>query len=164
MSDIHKHSVQPQYIRRLLQEPPPILKGFHHDDLLDFLTIGIKEEYAKNEVMLDTTDYVNSGFLICEGELAVWEDNIELVTLSAPSFLGETFIFGESHRMAKITAVQDSLILRFQRHDMLLFFKQKPGKLFNIFTRNIIHIQQDKIKEMNDMMYNLKKRLIQHEK
>jgi CRP-like cAMP-binding protein len=163
MSDNHNHSVTPPYMRRLLQEPPPILNGFHHDDLLDFLTIGIEEEYAKSEVMLDTTDYVNSGFLICEGELGIWEGNIELTTLSAPSFLGETFIFGDSHRMAKIVARQDSLILRFQRHDMLLFFKRRPGKLFNIFTRNIIHIQQSKMKEMNKMMFSLKKQLVKPE-
>ncbi len=164
MSENHNHNAIPPYIRGLLQEPPPILKGFHHDDLLDFLTISIKEEYVKNEIMLDTTDYVNSGFLICEGELGVWEDNIELTTLKAPSFLGETFIFGDSNRMAKIVAVEDSLVLRFQRHDMLMFFKQKPGKLFNIFTRNIIQIQQDKMKEMNKIMFNLKKRMIEHDK
>ena len=153
-------NTKPPHIRRLLQSPPAVLNGFHHEDLLDFLSIGIKEEYAGNDLIVDKSDYVNSAYLVCEGEVGIWEDNIELTTLPVNSFLGEAFLFGDAHRMARIVAVTDTVMLRFQRQDMLMFFKQKPTKLFNIFTRNIIHVQQQKLKDTNQLILKLKKKLI----
>lgn len=153
----------PAHIREFLQDPPDILRGFHSDDVLDFLTMGIKEEYAKNDTIVNKSDYVNSAYLVCKGSVAVWEDNIELTTLEKHSFLGETFLFSDTNRMANIISVDNSILLRFQRHDMLHFFKKKPAKLFNIFTRNIIYVQQKKIKHMNNLLLTLRKKLLEHE-
>ncbi len=153
----------PAYIREMLHDPPDILRGFHSDDLLDFLEIGIKEDYKNNDVIINKSDYVNSAYLVCKGSVAVWDEDIELATLHEKSFMGETFLFSDTVRMSKIVSVDDSLLLRFQRHDMLQFFKKKPAKLFNIFTRNIIYIQQQKIKSMNSQLLRLKKKLLENE-
>ena len=160
MSINQKSNEKPQYIRRLMQNPPDIMEGFHHEDLLDFLGMGIEETFSKNDVIIEKSDYVNSGYLVCEGKVSVWDDNIELTSLSENSFLGETFLFGDRNRMAKIVSADESLLLRFQRQDMLHFFKRKPSKLFNIFTRNIIYVQQQKMEEMNHMLLNVKKQLV----
>lgn len=162
MSSKNKGQRKP-YITKFLQTPPDILEGFHHDDVLDFLSVGIEETYGKGDTVVEKSVYVNSAYLICKGELAVWEDNIELATLSKSDFLGETFLFSDSIRMAKIVAAQECILLRFQRHDMLFFFKKKPGKLFNIFTRNIIYLQQQKLKSTNQVLLELKKRLLELE-
>lgn len=153
----------PDHIRELLQDPPDVLRGFHSDDLLDFLSMGITEDYAKNDTIVNKSDYVNSAYLVCKGSVAVWEDNIELITLEEHSFLGETFLFSDTNRMANVISVDDSILLRFQRHDMLHFFKKKPAKLFNIFTRNIIYIQQKKIERMNNLLLKMKKKLLENE-
>lgn len=153
----------PAHIRELLQDPPDVLRGFHSDDLLDFLSMGIREEYSKNDIIVNKADYVNSAYLVCTGSVAVWEDNIELITLDKHSFLGETFLFSDTNRMANVISTDESILLRFQRHDMLHFFKKKPAKLFNIFTRNIIYIQQQKIEGMNSLLLTLKKKLLEHE-
>jgi len=166
MSEIMNTSENSQlkpYINKYLKNPPDILEGFHHDDILDFLKVGIIETYQKGDTVVNKSDYVNSAYLLCEGQLSVWEENIELATLSENSFIGETFLFGDNNRMAKIVSNDNSILLRFQRHDMLFFFKKKPTKLFNIFTRNIIYVQQKKLQRMNTFLLKLKKQRLKDE-
>jgi hypothetical protein len=62
--------------------------------------------------------------------------------------------------MAKVVSEGDSQLLKFERYEALNFFRKKPEKLFNIFTRNIIEIQQQKISNMNVQLLQLKKRLL----
>ena len=150
----------PNYIRIFLKEPPLILRNFHHEDILEFLKCGKLQQYLQDDIIIKEGDYVNSSFLIAEGEVAVWEDNIQLAVLSKGSFLGETFLFSKNYRMAKVVSEGESKLLHFERPDILNFFRRKPEKLFNIFTRNIIHIQQKKISSMNNQIFNLKKRLL----
>lgn len=150
----------PEYIRAFLKEPPLILKNFHHEDVMEFLRCGEKRPFLRDDIVIEESEYVNSAFLVAEGEVAVWKDNIQLSTLSGGAFLGETFLFSKNYRMAKVVAVTDTTLLRFERPAILNFFRRKPEKLFNIFTRNIIEIQQQKIGNMNEQLYTLKKRLL----
>lgn len=150
----------PDYIRSFLKEPPLVLKNFHHEDVMEFLNCGIKKEYMKDDIVIEENDYVNSAFLIASGKVAIWKESIQLATLSTGSFLGETFLFSKNNRMAKVVAVEECTLLQFERPEILNFFRKKPEKLFNIFTRNIIEIQQKKIGNMNSQLFNLKKRLL----
>lgn len=158
--EIPKQDESPDYIRRLLKEPPLLLKNFHYEDINEFLNMGTPERFLKNEVVVVEGDYVNSAFLIAEGEVSVWKDNIQMTVLDERHFLGETFLFSKNNRMAKVVSETNSLLLEFKRHDALNFFRKKPEKLFNIFTRNIIEIQQKKISNMNVQLLKLKKRLL----
>ncbi|HET6528211.1 MAG TPA: cyclic nucleotide-binding domain-containing protein [Balneolaceae bacterium] len=150
----------PDYIKQFLKEPPALLRNFHHEDIMEFLTLGNEERFVQDDVIINEADYVNSAYLIASGNVAVWKDNIQLAVLSDGNFLGETFLFSKNTRMAKVIAEEECILLRFERYDALNFFRKKPEKLFNIFTRNIIEIQQKKISNMNSQLLQLKKRLL----
>lgn len=149
-----------EYIKKFLKEPPLLLKNFHYEDVLEFLQLGIEERFKADDVILNESEYVNSAYLVAEGKVAIWKDNIQLATLSEGNFLGEAFLFSKNSRMAKVTAEGDCILLRYERYEALSFFRKKPEKLFNIFTKNIIEIQQRKISNMNIQLLNLKKRLL----
>lgn len=150
----------PDYIRQFLKEPPLLLRNFHHEDIMEFLKLGEMERFLQDDVVINEADYINSAYLIASGNLSIWKDNIQLAILSKGSFLGETFLFSKNNRMAKVVSEGESTLLRFERYDTLNFFRKKPEKLFNIFTRNIIEIQQKKISSMNLQLLQLKKRLL----
>ncbi len=150
----------PDYIKKFLKEPPLLLRNFHYEDVLEFLQLGVAERFIPDDVILNESEYVNSAFLVAEGKVVIWKDNIQLATLSEGNFLGEAFLFSKNSRMAKVTAEGSCVLLRYERYDALNFFRKKPEKLFNIFTKNIIEIQQRKISNMNVQLLNLKKRLL----
>jgi len=149
-----------EYIKSFLKQPPLLLKNFHYEDVLEFLKLGTEERFIAGDVILNESEYVNSAYLVAEGKVAIWKDNIQLATLSGGNFLGESFLFSKNNRMAKVTAETDSVLLKYERYETLNFFRKKPEKLFNIFTKNIIEIQQKKISNMNVQLLNLKKRLL----
>ncbi len=148
------------YIKKFLKEPPLLLKNFHYEDVLEFLQLGIEEKFQADDIILNESEYVNSAYLVADGKVAIWKDNIQLATLSEGNFLGEAFLFSKNSRMAKVTAEGECILLRYERYEALNFFRKKPEKLFNIFTKNIIEIQQRKISNMNIQLLNLKKRLL----
>lgn len=154
----------PEYTRNLLQEPPMLLKNFHYEDVLAFLKMGAEKRYVAGDIIIRDEDVVSSAYLIAEGQVSIWKDNIELAGLSSGDFLGETFLFSKVSRMAKVQAEGDSILLQFERYEVLNFFRKRPEKLFNIFTKNIIEIQQKKIYNMNAQLIKLKKRLLDENK
>ncbi len=150
----------PEYIRQFLKEPPLLLRNFHYEDIMEFLKLGQQERFVQDDVIVNEEEYVNSAYLISKGKVSIWKDNIQLATLKKGNFLGETFLFSKNNRMAKVVSEGDSQLLKFERYEALNFFRKKPEKLFNIFTRNIIEIQQQKISNMNVQLLQLKKRLL----
>lgn len=150
----------PDYIRKFLQQPPLLLKNFHNEDVLAYLNLGEEQRYVQDDVILNEDQYINSSYLIAKGRVCIWKDNIQLATLKEGEFLGETFLFSKNNRIANVIAEEESLLLKFDRSEVLNFFRKKPEKLFNIFTRNIIEIQQRKINNMNGQLLQLKKRLL----
>lgn len=150
----------PEYIRQFLKEPPLLLRNFHYEDIMEFLNLGKEERFVQDDVIINEAEYVNSAFLIAGGKVSIWKDNIQLTSLTKGNFLGETFLFSKNNRMAKVVSEGDTKLLKFERYDALNFFRKKPEKLFNIFTRNIIEIQQKKIGNMNMQLLQLKKRLL----
>ncbi len=149
-----------EYIKKFLKEPPLLLKNFHYEDVLEFLQLGEEERFLSGEIIVNEAEYVNSAYLVAEGKVGIWKDNIQLATLGESNFLGESFLFSKNNRMAKVTAEGDCVLLKYERYEALNFFRKKPEKLFNIFTKNIIEIQQRKISNMNVQLLNLKKRLL----
>jgi len=156
--------MMPAYLRKLLKDPPHLLKNFHYEDVLAFLQMGGEQRFVNQDLVMDESDYITSAFLVADGKVTVWNDNIELANLEAGSFLGETFLFSKHTRMAKVTAKDDCILLKFERYDVLNYFRRRPEKLFNIFTKNIIEIQQTKIQNMNLQLLQLKKKLLDERK
>ncbi len=151
------------YKSEFIKNPPKLLKQFHDDDILAFLDLGIEEHYKQDDIIIQESTWVDSAYLIVKGKVSIWKDNMQTVVLSSGEFLGETFLFSRNRRMAKVVAESNDLfLLRFERYEVLEFFRKKPEKLFNIFTKNIIEIQQGKIDNMNMQLVVLKKRLLQN--
>jgi len=65
--------------------------------------------------------------------------------------------------MAKVICENDTILLKYERYVALNYFRRRPEKLFNIFTKNIIEIQQKKIHNMNIQLFKLKKRILNQE-
>lgn len=147
------------YLRALMKEPPVLLNNFPYDEMLEFLKLGVEKRFLEDEVIIRGDEYISTAFLVVEGKVTVVKNNIPIVDLSAGDFLGETFLFSKYTRIAKVVSNGECRLLRFSRSDALGFFKKKQKKLFQIFARNVITIQQVKLKKMNIQLLQLKKRL-----
>jgi CRP-like cAMP-binding protein len=153
-----------KYMRDLLKDPPHLLKNFHYEDTLAFLKLGEQIRFVEGDTIIREDEYVNSAYLIASGKVSIWKENIQLATLDERNFLGETFLFSKNNRLAKVTCEEDCILLMYDRYDTLNYFRKRPEKLFNIFTKNIIEIQQNKIANMNSQLFALKKRILDDKK
>ncbi len=153
-----------KHLRDLLKEPPRLLYNFHYEDVLAFIKLGEQVKFIAGDTIIKEDEYVNSAYLIATGKVSVWKENIQLAVLEEKSFMGETFLFSRNNRMAKVICEEDCIVLEYERYKALNYFRKRPEKLFNIFTKNIIEIQQNKILNMNEQLYNLKKRIIDNKK
>lgn len=154
----------PEYAHQFLKEPPELLTGFHYEDIEAFLILGTEERFVTGDVVLREEDRIKCAYLIGKGSISVWKDNIELAVLGEGDILGETFLFNKFNKPGKIQSEGDSIVLKFERYEVLNYFRRKPEKLFNIFTKNIIDIQQKKINNINWQLVKLKKRLLETDK
>lgn len=150
----------PEYTRKFLKQTPHLLRSFHYEDVHAFLNMGKEEKYDNGDVIVPEGESLGAAYLIAEGNVSLWKENIQLVNLSEGDFIGETFLFSRIQTEAKVQSDKQTIVLKFERHDVLNYFRKKPGKLFNIFTKNIIEIQQEKIFNMNIQLIKLKKRLL----
>lgn len=156
--------IMKKYLRDLLKDPPALLKNFHNEDTLAFIQLGEELRFTMGETVINEDEYVSSAYLVADGTVAIWKDNIELAKLEKGSFLGETFLFSKNNRMASVRCESDAILLKYERYEALNYFRRRPEKLFNIFTKNIIEIQQRKIHNMNVQLLNLKKRILNEQK
>ncbi len=151
-------------INRMLMQMPMLFRNFPPEDLRDFLKIGLPQIYKKDDLIIDeSAGEANTAFLIIEGSVSVWKDDIHLATLNEADFIGETFLFTKGGRTASVSAHSDAILLKFNRSDVLDYFRRKPERLFKLFIMNIIEIQQRKISGMNIKMTQMQKRLINKE-
>jgi len=156
--------IMEKHVKDLLDDPPHLLKNFHYEDVLAFLNLGKKLIYPKGVVIIKPDEVVNSAYLVAAGEVSIWKENIKIETLGNRNFLGETFLYSKNNRIAKVLCEKDCTLLKFDRFTTLDYFSKRPDKLFNIFTKNIIEIQQEKISRMNYQLFALKKKIIDDKK
>jgi len=156
--------ILPEYTRKFLKEPPLLLKNFHYEDVLAFLKMGKEERYVAGDVIIKDDEIVSCAYLIAEGNVSIWKENIQLAELLEGSFLGESFLFSKVNRLARVQSDSECVLLKYERYEVLNFFRKRPEKLFNIFTKNIIEIQQKKVHNMNMQLIKLKKMLLEDNK
>lgn len=161
----HPLDASSEEIRALLSPPPPILKGFHYEDMVDFLKLGEGRQYQNGDPLAESEDSSSAtAFLVVTGEVSLWSDGIQLTRLNQGSFYGEAFLFKREPATVRLQADSQLTILIFRRFEVLTYFKKRPAKLFNIFMKNIIELQQGKIQSMNQQIVQLKRRLLdQHQ-
>ncbi|TVQ10957.1 MAG: cyclic nucleotide-binding domain-containing protein [Balneolaceae bacterium] len=137
---------------------PQLLRNFPHDDLRHFLSMGRTVHFkAFDTVVKESVDTINSAFLVVSGSLKVSKDGVTLAVLGTGDFLGETFLFSQGKRMASVTAETSTIALRFERDEVLDFFKKKPERLFKLFILNLLEVQQRKIDMLNSNLVNARR-------
>ncbi|MEX0929334.1 MAG: cyclic nucleotide-binding domain-containing protein [Balneolales bacterium] len=160
----NKPKVFDENLHSLLEKTPLLFRRFEPDELRHFLMLGHKETYQTDDILVQESEQSkNTAFLIIEGQVSIWSEEIHLADLSAGDFIGETFLFGNGSRTATGKATRHTIVLRFERDEVLHFFRTMPERLFKVFIMNIIEIQQGKIAVMNTKTVQLKRRLLKNE-
>lgn len=151
-------------INKILLQSPLLFRNFSAEDLRDFLKIGQPLLYEKEDLIIDeVSSEVDTAFLIISGKVSVWKDEIHLASLSDGDFIGETFLFSKGGRTASVSAIENTMMLKFYRSEVLDYFRRKPERLFKLFIMNIVEIQQRKISGMNAKLIQLQRRLLNKE-
>lgn len=162
-NDVMSNNIQVG-LNRILMNMPILFRNFTPEDFRDFLKMGHPLHFKKDDLIISESDTeVGTAFLVLEGKVSVWKDEIHLATLSEGDFIGETFLFNKGGRTASVSAQDDTILLKFFRSEVLDYFRHRPERLFKLFIMNIIEIQQRKISGMNAKMVQLQKRLLNKE-
>lgn len=154
----------PDYLRSFLKTPPLLLNNFHYEDVLDYLKLGETQRFDNGDLIIQEGESISCSYIIASGTVSVWKEGIQLAQLTEGNVIVESFLFRRINTVAKIQAESPVVVLKFERHEALNFFRKRPGKLFNIFTKNIIEIQQKKLHNMNLQVIQLKKKLLDEKK
>jgi CRP-like cAMP-binding protein len=134
----------------VFEEVPRLMRNFPQDDLRHFLSLGRVIHFKPfDRIVTESEEPANAAFLIARGRVNVTKEGVKLSELSEGDFMGEAFLFTQAGRLATVTAETDAVVLRFEREDVLDYFRKKPEKLFKLFILNIIDIQQRKIDALN---------------
>lgn len=154
---------QSELAGELLRRQPKLLQGFHYEDAIAFLCMGVEERYGNGDTVQEGGKAPESMVMIVQGSVSIWNENIEIGSLESGSLIGESLLFTRRRMNENIRSESDVTLLRFQRDDLLNYFRKRPGKLFNIYTRNIIEIQRERLDTIRQQVANLKRRLLEKE-
>jgi len=133
-------------VQLVLDSSPLLLRKFPPEDFREFLLCGKLEEYNAGETIVsEKDDFVNDGWLVAEGSVSLFKEDVYIAKLHAGDFLGETFLFKNRAPSGTLIATRPSAIIRFKREDVLNFFESRPDRLFKIFIMNLIDLQNQKL-------------------
>ena len=121
---------------------------------LDFYSAG-------DVIMTEGSDHIQNAWLIADGTLSVWKEDIEITHLEVGDFTGEEFLFTRGARIASVKANTDVVLIRFSKDLVIDFFRSRPERVFKIFIMNVLEIQQRRIKAMNSKVARLQQKLFE---
>jgi len=143
------------------KEPPILLAHFPKDLAAKFIKLGHEEKYNSHIDILRKGQIGRDMFLICEGIISVWKQNILLGELVKGDVFGELVMFRDHYRIATVKTESPTLVLRYNRQCLLDFFARQDPRYFNIYTMNIIEILRRKLIATNNRVVKLEEQLIQ---
>jgi CRP-like cAMP-binding protein len=133
-------------VQSVLESSPLLLRKFPPDDFREFLLCGKLEEYNAGETIVSEKDhFVNDGWLLVDGSVSLFKEDVYIAKLQPGDFVGETFLFKNRAPSGTLIATRPSAIIRFKRKDVLNFFENRPDRLFKIFIMNLIDLQNQKL-------------------
>jgi CRP-like cAMP-binding protein len=154
--------IQHEKVQQVLQSVPSQFRRFSPEDLRGFFMTGQLESYQAGDViMVEGSSEIQSAWLIADGSLSIWKEDVEIAHLTAGDFTGEEFLFTKGARIASVKADSDVMLIRFDKDSVIDFFRTRPERLFKIFIMNLLEIQQRRIKAMNSKVARLQKKLIE---
>lgn len=162
MEPIVNNLIQHEKVQQVLQNVPSQFRKFSPEDLRGFFMTGQLEFYSAGEViMTEGSDQIHNAWMIADGKLSVWKEDVEIAHLEAGDFTGEEFLFTRGARIASVKAETDAVLIRFVKESVIDFFRTRPERVFKVFIMNLLEIQQRRIKSMNNKVARLQRKLIE---
>ncbi len=141
METIHLHT-KPE-TDKVLDNPPGIFRSFKRNELRELLGTGKVEHIeALTDLQISGENKPMEGFLIIEGMVEARKMGRQIEQYMAGDFIGEGFLHSRVLNNCQLRATIPTMILTFNREDLVGFFKEKPERLLKVFTMNVIESQQ----------------------
>ena len=154
--------IQHEKVQQVLQDVPSQFRRFTPEDLRGFFMTGQLEVYQAGEVIMsEGDDEIQSAWLIADGDLSVWKEDVEIAHLGTGDFIGEEFLFTRGARIATIKAGSEVSMIRFEKNLVIDFFRTRPERVFKIFIMNLLEIQQRRIQALNSKVARLQRKLFE---
>lgn len=119
------------------------------EDLASFSQIFLYEE---EEIIIKQGDFDQSLYAVLKGSVKVTVDNnteeAYICTLGTSEIFGEAGMFMNAERTANVASLDESVIFKIERENMLHFVKKNPEASSKIFMIMIYSLLQ-KLKEAN---------------
>jgi len=157
-----KNLIQHEKVQQVLQSVPSQFRKFSPEDLRGFFMTGQLEFYEAGDViMTEGSDQIQNAWLIADGKLSVWKEDVEIAHLEEGDLTGEEFLFTRGARIASVKAETDVVLIRFAKESVIDFFRTRPERVFKIFIMNLLEIQQRRIRAMNSKVARLQRKLFE---
>lgn len=133
-------------VQHLLDSSPLLLRKFPPGDFREFLLCGKLEEFNAGETIVSEKDhFINDGWLVADGSVSLFKEDVYIAKLHPGDFIGETFLFKNRAPFGTLIATRPTAVIRFEREDVLGFFENRPDRLFKMFIMNLIDLQNQKL-------------------
>jgi hypothetical protein len=130
----------------LLQTVPGIFKNFSPENLRGILETARYETLEEGIKLNPPKDHQPfEGYLIIEGRLAAMRRGATVEIFESGDFVSEAFLHSRAFVECDLITLDECVIMTFDRESTLHFFRDKPEKLFKIFTINVVEAQQKHI-------------------
>lgn len=150
-----------QRVQQVLDVTPLLLRKFPPEDFREFLLCGKLEEYNAGDTIVSEKDhFVNDGFLVADGSVSLFKEDVYIAKLQAGDFIGETFLFKNRAPSGTLIATRPAAVIRFERETVLKFFEGRPDRLFKIFIMNLIDLQNQKLIYAGKKLLYIQRKLI----
>ncbi|MCK5330742.1 MAG: cyclic nucleotide-binding domain-containing protein [Candidatus Marinimicrobia bacterium] len=139
---------------------PLILAHFPVEIAVKFLNRGEEEQFESHISILHKGQVGRDLFLICEGKISVWKDNVLLAELHKGDVFGELVLYRDHYRIANVQAEEPTRVLKFSRHIIMDHFARLDPKYLTIYNMNVIEILRRKLIATNARVVQLEKQLL----
>lgn len=143
----------------MITDEEVLLHGFDGEDRESFLAMGKEERFEANELIIEETAPGSSLHIILDGVVGIWKRHVRLSTATRGAVVGEMAIFRPQARSATVRAESPVRTLKFEKADVMAFFKWRDERLFKILAINMIHIVARKLARTNELVSYLQSQL-----
>ena len=148
-------------VQQLLEASPLLLRQFPPEDFRKFFLLGELEEYNAGDTIVSEKDlFVNDGYLVADGSVSLFKEDVYIAKLQSGDFIGETFLFKNRAPSGTLIATRPAAVIRFKREEVLEFFEERPDRLFKIFIMNLIDLQNQKLIYAGKKLLYIQRKLI----
>jgi CRP/FNR family transcriptional regulator, cyclic AMP receptor protein len=119
----------------------PYFSHLAEQDLRVLAQVGHEEHYARDSIIIDEGGINNSLNFLVSGQVKVYLEKISgrevtLAVLKQGDLFGEGCLTGEGRPSPKIIALEDTIIIRFEKNDFLRGISNDPIILGNILRES----------------------------